>query len=114
MTAHVVNRRLDPSGLPASLSQKITSYLRDTLGYDGVIVTDDLAMGAIVSQYSFETAVRMAVMAGADLLCLSNNGGTYDENMVPRAVKVIKEMVEKGEVSEERIRQSAARVRLLQ
>ena len=111
MTAHVINRQLDPSGLPASLSPKITSYLRDTLGFEGVIVTDDLAMGAIVSQYSFEKAVRMAVLAGADLLCLSNNGGTYDVNMVPRAVKVIKQMVENGEVTEERIQQSANRVR---
>ena len=111
MTAHVINRQLDPSGLPASLSPKITSYLRDTLGFDGVIVTDDLAMGAIVSQYSFEKAIRMAILAGADLLCLSNNGGTYDVNMVPRAVKVIKQMVENGEVTEERIRQSAERVR---
>lgn len=111
MTAHVINRQLDPSGLPASLSPKITSYLRDTLGYDGVIVTDDLAMGAIVQQYSFETAVRMAVLAGADLLCLSNNGSTYDVNMVPKAVKVIKQMVADGEITEERIRQSAKRVR---
>ena len=111
MTAHVINRKLDSSGLPASLSPKITSYLRDTLEFDGVIVTDDLAMGAIVSQYSFEKAVRMAVIAGADLLCLSNNGGTYDVNMVPRAVKVIKQMVENGEITEERIRQSAERVR---
>ncbi|MBP5342091.1 MAG: glycoside hydrolase family 3 protein [Bacteroidales bacterium] len=113
MTAHVINRKLDPSGLPASLSPKITSYLRDTLGYEGVIVTDDLAMGAIVQQYSFEKAIRMAVLAGADLLCLSNNGGTYDVDMVPRAVKVIKQMVEDGTVSEERIRQSAERVRNL-
>ena len=114
MTAHVVNRQLDPAGLPASLSPKITSYLRDTLGFQGVIVTDDLAMGAIVQQYSFEKAVRMAVLAGADLLCLSNNGGTYDVNMVPRAVKVIKQMVEDGTVSADRIAQSAERVRSLQ
>lgn len=113
MTAHVINRQLDPSGLPASLSPKITSYLRDTLDFQGVIVTDDLAMGAIVQQYSFEKAVRMAVLAGADLLCLSNNGGTYDVNMVPRAVKVIKQMVEDGTVSAERIAQSAERVRSL-
>lgn len=113
MTAHVVNHQLDPSGLPASLSPKITSCLRDTLGFEGVIVTDDLAMGAIVSQYSFEKAVRLAVLAGADLLCLSNNGGTYDVNMVPRAVKVIKQMVADGEVTEERIRQSASRIRSL-
>ena len=111
MTAHVVNRQLDPTGLPASLSPKITSYLRDTLGFQGVVVTDDLAMGAIVQQYSFEKAIRMAVLAGADLLCLSNNGGTYDPNMVPRAVKVIKQMVADGEITEERIRQSAGRVR---
>ena len=113
MTAHVINRQLDPSGLPASLSPKITSYLRDTLDFQGVIVTDDLAMGAIVQQYSFEKAVRMAVLAGADLLCLSNNGGTYDVNMVPRAVKVIQQMVEDGTVSAERIAQSAERVRSL-
>ncbi len=113
MTAHVINRQLDPSGLPASLSPLITSYLRDTLGFQGVIITDDLAMGAIVKQYSFEQAVRMAVLAGADLLCLSNNGGTYDVNMVPRAVKVIKQMVADGEVTEDRIQQSANRVRVL-
>lgn len=113
MTAHVINKKLDPSGLPASLSPKITSYLRDTLDFNGVIITDDLAMGAIVSQYSFEKAVRMAVMAGADLLCLSNNGGTYDLNMVPRAVNVIKKMLEKGEITEAQIRESADRVRKL-
>ena len=111
MTAHVINRQLDPSGLPASLSPKITSYLRDTLGFKGIIVTDDLAMGAIAGQYGFEEAIRMAVMAGADLLCLSNNGSHYDVNMVPRAVRVIKKMVEDGEVSEERIQQSANRIR---
>ena len=114
MTAHVVNRRLDPSGLPASLSPRITSLLRDTLGFQGVIVTDDLAMGAIVQQYSFEQAVRMAVLAGADMLCLSNNGGTYDVNMVPRAVRVIRQMVEDGTISADRIAQSAMRIRNLQ
>ncbi len=113
MTAHVVNRRIDPSGLPASLSPQITSLLRDSLGFQGVIVTDDLAMGAIVQQYSFEQAVRMAVLAGADLLCLSNNGGTYDAAQVARAVKVIAQMVADGSVSEERIAQSANRVRTL-
>ena len=113
MTAHVINRKLDPSGLPASLSPKMTSYLRDTLDFQGVIVTDDLAMGAIVQQYSFEKAIRMAVLAGADLLCLSNNGGTYDVNMVPKAVKVIKQMIADGEITEDRIRQSATRIRSL-
>lgn len=113
MTAHVINRRLDASSLPASLSPVITSYLRDTLGFNGVIVTDDLAMGAIVNQYSFETAIRMAIEAGADLLCLSNNGGKYDTELVPKTVRIIKKLVKEGLVSGERIHESAERVRAL-
>ena len=113
MTAHVINRQLDPSGLPASLSPKITSYLRDSIGFHGVIVTDDLAIGAISGQYSLEQTVRMALEAGADLLCLSNNGGHYDPNIVPKVVKIIKKLVADGTVSEERIQQSARRIRSL-
>ena len=113
MTAHVINRQLDLSGLPASLSPRITSYLRDTLGFQGVIVTDDLAMGAISGQYSLEQTVRMALEAGADLLCLSNNGGHYDPDIVPKVVEIVKKLVADGTVSEERIRQSARRVRTL-
>lgn len=113
MTAHVINRQLDPAGLPASLSPAITSYLRDTLGFKGVIVTDDMAMGAIVNQYSFETAIRMAIEAGADMLCLSNNGGQYDTELVPKTVRIIKKMVDDGTVSAERIHESAERIRAL-
>ena len=113
MTAHVINRQLDPAGLPASLSPKITSYLRDSIGFHGVIVTDDLAMGAISGHYSLEQTVRMALEAGADLLCLSNNGGHYDRDIVPKVVKIIKKLVADGTVSEERIQQSARRIRSL-
>lgn len=113
MTAHVINRQLDADGLPASLSPSITAYLRDTLGFNGVIVTDDLAMGAIVNEYSFEVALRMAIEAGTDMLCLSNNGGTYDSEMVPKAVHIIKRLVADGTVSAERIHASAERVRAL-
>lgn len=113
MTAHVINRQLDASGLPASLSPAITSYLRDTLGFKGVIVTDDMAMGAIVNEYSFEAAIRMAIEAGADMLCLSNNGSKYDTELVPKTVRVIKKLVKDGTVSAERIHESAERVRAL-
>lgn len=111
MTAHVVNRQLDPKGIPASLSPRITSYLRDTIGFAGVIVTDDLAMGAIVQEYSFEEAVRMAIRAGADMLCLSNNGTSYDPEIVAKTVAIIHGMVATGEVSVAQIHQSAERVR---
>ena len=113
MTAHVVNRQLDPSGLPASLSPLITAYLRDSLGFNGVIVTDDLAMGAVAGRYGFDQIIRLALLAGADMLCLSNNGGTYDPDLVPRAVKAIKQLIADGELPEERIRQSANRIRNL-
>ena len=115
MTAHVVNRRLDPSGLPASLSPKITSLLRDTLGFNGVIVTDDLAMGAIANHYTLEQTIRMAIEAGADMLCLSNNGaGGYNADIVPMAVKIIRKLVDEGTISPDRIHQSAMRIRHLQ
>ena len=114
MTAHVINRQMDPSGLPASLSSKITSYLRDSIGFKGVIITDDLAMGAITNQYTLEQTIRMALEAGADLLCLSNNGGHgYDPDIVPKVVKIIKQLVTDGTVNPDRIRQSALRVREL-
>ena len=114
MTAHVINRKLDPTGLPASLSPAITALLRDTLGFEGVIVTDDLAMGAIAQHYTLANTIRLALEAGADLLCLSNNGGHYNPDLVPQAVQIIKELLGSGIITEERIRASAARVRALQ
>lgn len=113
MTAHVINRQIDPDGLPASLSPAITSYLRDTLGFQGVIVTDDMVMGAISNQYSFSTALRMAITAGADMLCLSNNGSHYNAELVPQTVRAIKQMVKDGTVTPERIHASAERIRAL-
>ena len=78
MVAHVINRDLGDD-LPASLSPIIVGeMLRNELGFKGVVVTDDLAMGAITKQYGFEEALKMAIVAGCDLLCLSNNGTQYD------------------------------------
>ena len=113
MTAHVVNRQLDPTGLPASLSPRITSLLRDSLGFRGVIVTDDLTMGAIAGQYSLDHTIRLALTAGADLLCLSNNGTSYDPDIVPKAVAIIKQLVADGVVSTDQILRSCQRIRSL-
>ncbi|MBR1799320.1 MAG: hypothetical protein IJ761_05410 [Bacteroidales bacterium] len=113
MTAHVVNRQLDAQGLPASLSESITALLRDSLAFDGVIVTDDLVMGAISNHYSLRQTLKMAINAGADLLCLSNNGSSYDEHQIENVVAIITQMVADGEVSEQRVRQAAQRVRQL-
>ena len=114
MVAHVINRNLGDE-LPASLSPVIVrERLRNEYGFKGVIVTDDLAMGAIAKQYGLEEALKMAILAGCDMLCLSNNGGgTYDPELVPHAVEAISQMVERGELSAEDIHASAERIRAL-
>ena len=114
MVAHVINSQMGDR-LPASLSPNVVKQkLRNDLGFKGVVVTDDLAMGAITRQYGFEEAIKMAILAGCDLLCLSNNGGgTYDPKMVARAVKAILGFVDKGELSAEDIHTAAERVRTL-
>lgn len=111
MTTHVFNAQLD-SIYPATLSHKtLEGLLRTELGYNGVIITDDLAMGAMVKQYSYDTILRQTILAGADLLCLSNNGREYDADLVPKTVELIFSMVKQGLIPEERIHQSAKRIR---
>lgn len=114
MVAHVINRQLGDN-LPASLSPMVVKEkLRNEMGFNGVVVTDDLAMGAIAKQYGLEEALKMAILAGCDMLCLSNNGGgTYDPELVPHAVEAIRQMVENGELSAKDIHASADRIRAL-
>ena len=114
MVAHVINQQLGDK-LPASLSPTIVrDKLRNELGFKGVVVTDDLAMGAITKQYGLEEALKLAILAGCDMLCLSNNGsGTYDTELVPHAVEAIAQMVENGELSADDIHASAERIRSL-
>lgn len=113
MTTHVFNAALD-SRFPATLSHAtLTTLLRDSLHYDGVIVTDDLAMKAMTQQYSYEEMLRYAILAGADMLCLSNNGEAYDSDIVPRTIDIIYNMVVDGEIPASRIHQSVARINKL-
>lgn len=114
MVAHVINSAMGDR-LPASLSPNVVKKkLRGDLGFLGVVITDDMAMGAIVRQYGFAEGLRMAISAGCDMLCLSNNGGgTYDPDMVPKAVEAITELVRTGALSADDIHASAERIRML-
>jgi beta-N-acetylhexosaminidase len=114
MVAHVINQQLG-GDLPASLSPLVVrEKLRNELGFNGVVVTDDLAMGAITKHYGLEEALKMAILAGCDMLCLSNNGGgTYDPELVPHAVEAITQMVENGELKAEDSHAAAERIRAL-
>ncbi len=109
MTAHIFQRNLDPD-LPATLSKRIiTGLLRNEIGYDGVVMTDDLGMKAIADHYGFETALEYSLNAGADLLLIANNE-TYDPDLVPKTVQIIAGLVRAGRVPESRIDEACRRM----
>ena len=110
MTAHVINRNIDPE-YPATLSEKfIKEILRQNLGFDGVVFSDDMQMGAIVDNYGFEDAIVRAINAGCDVLILSNNGAEYDDSVAWRARDIILQAILDGRISESRINESYARI----
>ena len=115
MTAHLFNRNIDDE-YPATLSAKtINGLLRGEMGYDGVVVTDDLYMQAILNQYSITTALELAINAGADLICVGNNISTGFEADRPfRLVEMIVNLVKEGRISWERLQQSHERILRLQ
>ena len=68
MVAHALYPHLEPDGLPSSLSHRIvTGLLREELGFRGLVMTDDLDMGAILNHYTLEQTIRLAIGAGNDL-----------------------------------------------
>ena len=70
MVSHTVVMDLDPES-PASLSPAVHQYIRENMGFEGVIITDDLVMQAITDRYGAGEAAVLAVLAGNDLLCSS-------------------------------------------
>lgn len=126
MTAHLVNRNVDPDW-PVTLSERfIGPQLRVRDGFQGVVVTDDLHMGAIQLEHSPREAVVRAILAGNDLLVFSNNPAAasavpgfkprYD--MGTQVAGLVREAIERGELTPAQIdvawqRLSRLRSRLL-
>lgn len=109
MTAHVLNENLDPDW-PATLSKEVqTNLLRNKIGFDGVLFSDDMQMEAIRSFYGLETAITKAINAGVDVVVFGNNS-VYWPDVVPQAVEIIKQKIESGEISEDRIHESYNRI----
>lgn len=77
LVSHTMVECLDGE-LPASLSPAVHRYLRETMGFEGVIITDDLVMQAITDLYGAGEAAVMAVLAGNDLLCSSEYAVQYE------------------------------------
>jgi beta-N-acetylhexosaminidase len=109
MVAHLLNRQLDPNR-PASLSPAVVNdLLRRTLGWRGVVVSDDMQAAAISRRYGQAQAVTMALEAGVDLFVFANQQ-IYNPKVVEETVSTMEGLVRSGHISEAQIDQSVARV----
>jgi beta-N-acetylhexosaminidase len=109
LTAHVFNATLD-SEHPATLSQPtITGILREQLGWDGIVISDDMQMGAIRDAYGYPDAVRLAILAGVDIVTIAQQQ-VYEEGIVGRTIDLIEGFVRDGTLTEERIDASYRRI----
>lgn len=109
LTAHIFNGRLDPDH-PATLSQPtITGILRQQLGWDGAVISDDMQMGAIRDAYGYEEAVALAIEAGVDILLIANQL-VYEPDIAPRTIDIVEGLVRSGRIGEERIDASYRRI----
>ncbi len=106
MVAHIINPPVD--SLPASLSAKTIQIVRD-MGFDGVVVSDDMDMGAIVNQYGFEQAIEMAINAGNDILIFGNNL-SYDKDKGEKVHQTIKKLIRDGKIKKSQIKKSYDRI----
>lgn len=111
MTGHLINKNID-SNYPATLSSVfLQNILRDKIGFKGVIISDDLQMGAITNNYGFEDSIILAINAGCDIVYFFNNTADgYDENIAYKVRDVIFNAVKSGKIKEERIIESYNRI----
>ncbi|HSJ63884.1 MAG TPA: glycoside hydrolase family 3 N-terminal domain-containing protein [Gemmatimonadaceae bacterium] len=102
MTAHIALPALGQPSTPATLVPGVIGgLLRDTLGFEGMIVTDALTMEGVGKGYGVEESAVMAVQAGADVLLKPGD--------IPRAISAVVAAVERGTISRDRIERSVRR-----
>ena len=103
MVSHISLPKVTGSDVPASLSKMlVTDILRQDMGYEGIIITDSLSMGAISQHYSADEAALQAVEAGCDMLLMPSD--------FEMAYKAILDAVKEGSISQERIDNSVKRI----
>lgn len=108
MTAHVIFESLDPD-YPATMSRPaLDGVLRDRLGFDGVVISDDLEMKAIADHYGLEEAVIRGANAGVDLFLVCHH-----PDVQHRAIDLLAAAVERGDVPRARVDEAGRRVRTL-
>lgn len=111
MTAHIVNTNIDKN-YPATLSPNfLQNILREKIGFKGVVVSDDMQMNAIASNYGFEEAIIKAINAGCDILIISNNStSVYDDQLPYKTINIIYKAVREGKISMGKINGSYDRI----
>lgn len=103
MVGHLAVPNITSDDTPASLSKKvITDFLKDELGFEGLVITDALNMGALTNTYSKKEIYIKAINAGVDILLMASPSKD--------AVKIIKEAVINGEIKEEQINNSVEKI----
>ena len=103
MVAHISAPEITKDTVPCSLSPyMVTDVLREQLGYQGIVITDAMNMGAISQEYNSKEASVMALKAGVDLVLMPTD---FEE-----AYQGVLSAIEEGELTEERIDESVRRV----
>ncbi len=114
MTAHIINKNLDSAGYPATLSKSIVQgILRDQMHFEGVVFSDDMHMRAISDNYGLKNAISLSINAGLDVLLFSNNITDSKNSESEKVHRYIKELIDQGIISPERIKTSFDRIMLL-
>lgn len=108
MSTDVLTQAIDPN-LPAELSPKaINDLLRNQLGYNGVVITDGLYMQGISDRWTLSQAAVLSIMAGDDLV-----EGPYTASQVAEVIAALKQAIQQGELTIDRINQSVERILLM-
>ena len=92
----------------------IQDLLRGELGFDGVVITDDMYMNAIIERYSIEEAVVLAINAGVDMMIFGNNINTgFVPDRPDRIIRIIVDAVKAGKIHPERLVEANRRIERL-
>jgi beta-N-acetylhexosaminidase len=111
MSAHIVNEKLDPERLPGTLSKKILQgILREKMGFEGVVFSDDMQMHAITEHFGLEKSIELGINAGLDVIIFSNNIQNSESRTVDVVHDIIKKKVKKGIIPMSRIDESYTRI----
>lgn len=109
MIGHLFHQGLDPD-LPSTLSPKVVAgLLRKGLGWQGVVISDDLQMKAIAGKRDLKEVIQLAIEAGVDILLFGNNL-EWDAALPEKAQSALRSLVDEGTISTERIRESWQRI----